>query len=68
MIIALMFLVCAVVLVGWLMAAGAFVAICASMIPRALEGSSTLPEDKASAQSRRRTTDAQFLRDVGIRP
>lgn len=66
MIAALMILVCAVVVVGWLMAAVAFVAISVSMIPRVLDPTS--PEDSVGAQVGSLAADAQFLRDVGIRP
>ena len=68
MIAALLFLVFAVLLLGWLMAAVAYVAIIVSMLSRVLDPSSTSPEDGVSAQSRSRATDAQFLRDVGIQP
>ena len=68
MIAVLMVLVFAVVMLGWLMAAAAFVAIGVSMIPRVLDRSSAVVEERASAQSRWPRTDAQFLRDVGIRP
>ena len=67
MITALLVLVCTVVLVGWLMAAFAFVATIAAMISRAHERSSSVPGDSASFDGRWRAADAQFLRDVGIR-
>ena len=52
-------LVFAVIVLGWLMAAFAFVAISISMIPRFREHSSVLRDSSA---------DAKFLHDVGIRP
>jgi hypothetical protein len=68
MITALLVLVFAVVLVGCLMAAVAFVAIMVSMTSRLLNRSSALSEDSASPQGGWRAGDAQFLRDLGIRP
>lgn len=67
MIAALLILVFAVVVLGWLLAAVAYVAILVSMLSRVLDPS-TLPEGSAAVKSSSRGTDAQFLRDVGIRP
>jgi hypothetical protein len=68
MITALLVLVFAVVLVGWLMATVVFVAIMVSMTSQLLNRSSALSADSASPESGWRARDAQFLRDLGIRP
>jgi len=68
MITALMLLVCGVLLLGWVLAAVAFVASFLSMIPRLIDSRGTSPEDSASPAGRWRAGDRKFLRDVGIRP
>ena len=68
MITALMLLVCGVLLLGWVLAAVAFVASLLSMIPRLIDSRGTSPEDSASPAGRWRAGDRKFLRDVGIRP
>jgi hypothetical protein len=68
MITALMILVCGVLLLGWVLAAIAFVASLVSMVPRLIDSRGTSPEDSASPGSRWRAGDRKFLRDVGIRP
>jgi len=68
MITALMLLVCGVLLLGWVLAAVAFVASLLSMVPRLIDSRGTSPEDSASPAGRWRSGDRKFLRDVGIRP
>jgi hypothetical protein len=61
-------LVCAVIVVAWLMAALAWVALIVSMISRVLDRPSTLVDESALLPEGWRAADAQFLHDVGIRP
>jgi len=68
MIIALLVLFGAVVVLGWLMAAAAYVAIVVSMISRVVDHTSSLADDRTSVPSRWRADDARFLREIGIRP
>ena len=68
MVIALMVLVFAVVVLGWLLAAVAFVATFVSLVSPVLDPPGASTEDGASRPDRWRSADAEFLRDVGIRP
>ena len=66
--IVLMLLVFAVMLLGWLLAAIAFVASIVSMFSHALERSGTLRYDHGSRQGDSEAYDAEFLRNLGIQP
>ena len=68
MITALMVLVCAVLVLGWVLAGIAFVASLVSMIPRLLDSLDTSPGHSGSATGQWRAGDRKFLRDLGIRP
>lgn len=67
MITALLILVCAVVVLGWLIACIALVCTFVSMIARLLDRPSTSREDRLSPEERCQAADTQFLHDVGIR-
>jgi hypothetical protein len=68
MITALMIFVCGVLLLGWVLAAIAFLASLLSMVPRLIDSRGTSPEDSASPAGQWRAGDGKFLHDVGIKP
>jgi hypothetical protein len=68
MVIALLVLVGAVLLLGWLMATVAYVVILVTTIAKVVDRSNSLREDSISAPNRWRAADERFLRDAGIRP
>jgi hypothetical protein len=67
MIAALIILVFAVTVLGWLLAAIAFVASLVSIVPRIVDHPGPSLEGGASPRSKWRAGDDKFLRDVGIR-
>jgi len=68
MITALIVLVFAVLVAGWVLAGIAFVASFVSIIPRLRDRSVMSCEDSASLPAEWRAGDDKFLHDVGIRP
>jgi len=67
MIVALIILVFAVMVLGWLLAAIAFVASLVSIVPRMVDHPDLSREDGAAPRSRWHAGDDKFLRDAGIR-
>ena len=67
MIGALMVLVAAVVVLGWLMAALAFFASLVSIIPRTVDHPGVSGEDRVSPRPKSCAGDDRFLGGVGIR-
>jgi hypothetical protein len=67
MAVVLMILVCAVMVLGWVLAGIAFVASFVSIIPRLRDHPGTSPEDRVPVRSIS-ASDNRFLHDVGIRP
>lgn len=68
MITALMVLVCAVVVLGWVLAGIAFVASVVSMVPRLVDSLGTPSDDRALPAGQWQAGDRKFLHDLGIRP